>query len=66
MPALRIVRDAKLLVTGPTYRGSLPGRIVAASCQGALEAVLSHYILDAMIRMVPRLPRLNFSRHQAA
>lgn len=58
MPALRVVLDTNVLVSGLAYPGSVPGRIVTAWRQGALEVVLSRYILDEMVRVLPRLPRV--------
>jgi len=61
MPGLRIVLDTNVLVSGLAYPGSLPGRIVAAWRQGGLDVVLSRYILDEMIRVLPRLPRVQMT-----
>ncbi|MFT4248653.1 MAG: putative toxin-antitoxin system toxin component, PIN family [Pseudomonas sp.] len=58
MPGLRVVLDTNVLVSGLAYPGSVPGRIVAAWRQGGLDVVLSHYILDEMVRVLPRLPRI--------
>lgn len=33
----------------------MPGQIVAAWRQGAIDAVLSRYILDELARVLPRL-----------
>ncbi|CAG9183679.1 hypothetical protein LMG23994_05218 [Cupriavidus pinatubonensis] len=61
MPGLRVVLDTNVLVSGLAYPGSVPGRIVAAWRQGGLDVVLSRYILDEMIRVLPRLPRLQMT-----
>lgn len=61
MPDLRVVLDTNVLVSGLAYPGSVPGRIVTAWRQGALEVVLSRYILDEMVRVLPRLPRVRLS-----
>ena len=62
MPALlRVVLDTNVLVSGLAYPGSVPGRIIAAWRQGALDVVLSHYILDEMVRVLPRLKRVAMS-----
>lgn len=58
MAALRVVLDTNVLVSGLAYPGSVPGRIVAAWRQGGLDVVLSHYILDELQRVLPRLPRI--------
>jgi uncharacterized protein len=58
MAGLRIVLDTNVLVSGLAYPGSVPGRIVSAWRRGAVEVVLSRHILDEMVRVLPRLPRL--------
>jgi putative PIN family toxin of toxin-antitoxin system len=58
MAGVRVVLDTNVLVSGLAYPGSLPGRIVNAWRQGGLDVVLSHYILDEMVRVLPRLPRI--------
>ncbi|MGE0278244.1 MAG: putative toxin-antitoxin system toxin component, PIN family [Nitrospiraceae bacterium] len=61
MPSLRVVLDTNVLVSGLAYPTSIPGRIVNAWRQGALGVVLSHYILDEMIRVLPRLSRISMT-----
>ncbi|KAI3600612.1 hypothetical protein D8I24_4370 [Cupriavidus necator H850] len=61
MPGLRVVLDTNVLVSGLAYPGSVPGRIIAAWRQGGLDVVLSRYILDEMIRVLPRLPRVQMT-----
>ena len=56
--ALRVVLDTNVLVSGLAYPDSIPGRIVRAWRAGALDVVLSHYILDEFVRVLPRLPRV--------
>jgi putative PIN family toxin of toxin-antitoxin system len=58
MPVLRVVLDTNVLVSGLAYPGSIPGRILSAWRQGGLELVLSRYILDELVRVLPRLPRV--------
>ena len=55
MAALRIVLDTSVLVSGLAYPGSIPGRIVGAWRNGAIDAVLSRYILAKLVRVLPRL-----------
>lgn len=57
MPTLRVVLDTNVLLSGIAYPGSVPGRIVGAWRHGALEVVLSAYILDELRRVLPRLVR---------
>ncbi|MFP3273877.1 MAG: putative toxin-antitoxin system toxin component, PIN family [Paraburkholderia sp.] len=61
MSGLRVVLDTNVLVSGLAYPGSVPGRIVAAWRQGGLEVALSHYILDEMVRVLPRLPKVQMT-----
>jgi putative PIN family toxin of toxin-antitoxin system len=61
MPALRVVLDTNVLVSGLAYPGSIPGRIVGAWRHGALDVVLSHYILDEVARILPWLSRAKLS-----
>lgn len=61
MPGLRVVLDTNVLVSGLAYPGSVPGRIVAAWRQGGLDVLLSRYILDEIIRVLPRLPRVQMT-----
>lgn len=62
MSALRVVLDTNVLVSGLACPGSVPGRIVAAWRQGGLEVVLSRYILDELVRVLPRLPRVHLTQ----
>lgn len=61
MAGLRVVLDTNVLVSGLAYPGSVPGKIVAAWRQGGLEVVLSHYILDELQRVLPRLSRISLT-----
>lgn len=61
MPGLRVVLDTNVLVSGLAYPGSVPGRIVDRWRQAGLEVVLSHYILDELVRVLPRLPRVQLA-----
>lgn len=58
---LRVVLDTNVLVSGLAYPGSIPGRIVGAWRQGALEVSLSHYLLEEMVRVLPRLSKIRLS-----
>lgn len=59
MSGLRVVLDTNVLVSGLAYPGSIPGRIVGVWRQGGLEVVLSHFILDEVSRVLPRLTRIH-------
>jgi putative PIN family toxin of toxin-antitoxin system len=61
MARLRVVLDTNILVSGLAYPESVPGRILCAWQQGALNVVLSRYILDEMVRVLPRLTRIKLS-----
>ncbi len=55
MAGLRVVLDTNVLVSGLAYPASVPGKILGAWQQGALGLVLSKYILDEMVRVLPKL-----------
>jgi putative PIN family toxin of toxin-antitoxin system len=61
MADLRVVLDTNVLVSGVAYPMSVPGRIVGLWHHGALDVVLSRYILDETARVLPRLPRVQMS-----
>ncbi|TAL83597.1 MAG: putative toxin-antitoxin system toxin component, PIN family [Candidimonas sp.] len=61
MAGLRVVLDTNVLVSGLAYPASVPGRIVGVWRQGGLEVVLSRYILDEMVRVLPRLSKVRLS-----
>ena len=64
MAGLRVVPDTNVLVSALAYPDSIPGRILSVARQGGLELVLSHYILDEMVRVLPRLPRIVMTREE--
>ena len=55
MPALRAVLDTNVLLSGIAYPSSVPGKLIAAWKHGALEVVLSSYILEELRRVLPKL-----------
>lgn len=55
MPDIRVVLDTNVLVSGIAYPSSIPGKILAAWRHGAIEVLLSEYILDELARVLPRL-----------
>jgi putative PIN family toxin of toxin-antitoxin system len=59
---LRVVLDTNVLVSGLAYPDSVPGRILRAWREGGLDVVLSRYILDEMVRVLPRLSRIGLSQ----
>lgn len=61
MARLRVVLDTNVLVSGLAYPGSIPGHIVSSWRQGALDLVLSRHILDEVVRVLPRLSRVQLS-----
>jgi putative PIN family toxin of toxin-antitoxin system len=61
---LRVVLDTNVLVSGLASPESIPGRILSAWQQGALGVMLSRYILDEMVRVLPRLKRIPLSSTQ--
>lgn len=58
---MRVVLDTNVLVCGLAYPASIPGQILDAWRQGGLDVVLSRYILDEMVRVLPRLSRISLS-----
>jgi uncharacterized protein len=44
-------------VSGIGYPSSIPGRILGAWHRGAIEVVLSHYVLEELARVLPRINR---------
>ena len=61
MAHLRVVLDTNVLVSGLAYPEGIPGRILSAWKQGGLDVALSRYILDEMVRVLPRLSRVKMS-----
>jgi len=60
-----IVLDTNVLLSGTAYPNSIPGKIVAAWRSGSLDVVLSQYILDELLRVLPRLNhRLGWSNSE--
>ncbi|MFM9104689.1 MAG: putative toxin-antitoxin system toxin component, PIN family, partial [Cyanobium sp.] len=55
MPTLGVVLDTNVLLSGLAYPASVPGRLDAAWRLGALEVVLSEFILEELRRTLPRL-----------
>jgi uncharacterized protein len=64
MPGLRMVLDTNVLVSGLTYPGGIPGRIIATMRGGGLDVVLSRYILDETRRVLPRMTQLRLSSEE--
>lgn len=50
-----VVLDTNVLLSGIAYPASIPGAIVAAWRSGSLQVTLSHYILDELRRVLPKL-----------
>jgi putative PIN family toxin of toxin-antitoxin system len=61
MASLRIVLDTNVLISALAYPGSIPGRILNAWREGEVDLILSRYILDEMVRVLPRLPRITLT-----
>ena len=51
----RVVLDTNVLLSGIAYPESIPGKILAAWRNGAVEMLLSAYILEELRRVLPRL-----------
>ncbi|MFP5234944.1 MAG: putative toxin-antitoxin system toxin component, PIN family [Acidobacteriota bacterium] len=61
MSRMRVVLDTNVLVSGLAYPQSIPGQILALWRQGGIDLVLSRYILDEMVRVLPRLTRIRLT-----
>lgn len=61
MAGIRVVLDTNVLVSGLAYPLSIPGNIVSVWRQGGLDVVLSHFILDELRRVLPRLKRITLT-----
>lgn len=55
MSRLGVLLDTNVLLAGLAYPASIPGRLLAAWRFGALEVVLSEFILEELRRTLPRL-----------
>jgi predicted nucleic acid-binding protein len=55
MAGLAVVLDTNVLLSGLAYPASVPDRRLAAWRFGALEVVLSEFILAELRRTLPRL-----------
>ena len=53
--AIHVVLDTNVLLSGLAYPASTPGSIVSAWRGGSLQVSLSHYILDELRRVLPKL-----------
>jgi uncharacterized protein len=56
---IHVVLDTSVLLSGLAYPASIPGAIVAAWRGGSLQVSLSHYILDELRRVLPKLRALH-------
>jgi uncharacterized protein len=52
---IHVVLDTNVLLSGLAYPASIPGSMVAAWRAGSLQVSLTHYILDELRRVLPRL-----------
>ncbi len=57
MSGLRVVLDTNVILSGIAYPTSIPGRIVGGWNQGTISVILSRYILDEVVRSLPRILR---------
>jgi uncharacterized protein len=63
MAQISIVLDTNVLLSGIAYPNSVPGKIIAAWRNGGIDLILSHYILDELQRVLPKLNhRLGWSQ----
>jgi uncharacterized protein len=52
---MRVVLDTNVIVAGLAYPEGPPGRVVSAWRRGALQVVISPWILTGVARVLPRL-----------
>lgn len=52
---IHVVLDTNVLLSALAFPASLPGSIVATQRAGSLQVSLSHYILDELRRVLPKL-----------
>jgi putative PIN family toxin of toxin-antitoxin system len=65
MVQISIVLDTNVLLSGTAYPNSIPGKILSAWRNGGIEVIISHYILDELHRVLPRLHhRLGWSNQE--
>ena len=64
MPRLRVVLDTNVLVSGLAYPEGKCGQIPRVWRQGGLSIVLSRYILDETIRVLPRFSRITLTAEE--
>ena len=65
MSSLRVVLDSNVLLSGLAYPSRIPGRVVSSWRAGAIEVVLSRYILDEVSRSLPRMRLSDLSNDEA-
>ena len=62
---MRVVIDTNVVLSGLAYPASVPGRVMRLWTSGAIEAVVSEYLLDEIARVLPRMnARLNWSTQE--
>ena len=58
---MRVVIDTNVVLSGLAYPASVPGRVMQLWTSGAIEAVVSEYLLGEIARVLPRMnARLNW------
>lgn len=55
MNMMKVVLDTNVLVSGNVYPNSIPGKILKVWSLGGFELVISHYIIDEMVRVLPQM-----------
>jgi putative PIN family toxin of toxin-antitoxin system len=59
-----VVLDTNVLVSGVAYSKGIPGSILEAWLGGGLDVVLSDYIQEEAIRILPKFPALAMSKEE--
>ncbi len=55
MPALRLVLDTNVLLSGLAFPNSWPGKLITAWRAGSVDLVASEFIFSELRRVLPRL-----------
>lgn len=63
MSTICVVLDTNVILSGLTYPSSTPGNVMRAWRSGALNVILSEFILDELRRVLPRLQYRHLLSH---
>ncbi|MDP2283864.1 MAG: PIN domain-containing protein [Pseudohongiella sp.] len=63
MSTICVVLDTNVILSGLTYPTSTLGNVMRAWRSGALDVILSEFILDELRRVLPRLQHRHLLTH---